>query len=87
MVTVYASQGRTLQEGVDITAQRVRAEISAFARAAEAAEEHAGAALRGYITGMKDWTRGYQDWFDHDTERYAVRHAGRDADDRDIEVP
>jgi hypothetical protein len=87
MVTVYASQGHTLQEGVDITARRVRAEISAFARLAGAVEKHAGTALRGYVTGMKDWTRGYQDWFDHDTERYAARHAEHDADDRGTTLP
>jgi hypothetical protein len=87
MVTVYASQGRTLQEGVDITAQRVRKEISGLARLSQEAEEHASAALLGYITGMKDWTRGYQDWFDQDTERYAAVHAAHDADDRGITLP
>ena len=87
MVTVYASQGRTLQEGVDITAQRVRKEISGLARLSQEAEEHASAALLGYITGMKDWTRGYQDWFDQDTERYAAAHAAHDADDRGITLP
>jgi hypothetical protein len=87
MVTVYASQGRTLQEGVDITAQRVREEISDLAQLSEDVEKHANAALLGYITGMKDWTRGYQDWFDQDTKRYAVTHAARDADDRDITLP
>jgi hypothetical protein len=87
MVTVYASQGHTLQEGVDITARRVRAEISALARLSEAVEKRASAALLGYITGMKDWTRGYQDWFDQDTERYAIVHATHDADDRGITLP
>jgi hypothetical protein len=70
-----------------VTAQRVRKEISDLAQLSEDVEKHANATLLGYITGLKDWTRGYQDWFDHDTERYAAAHAARDADDRDITLP
>jgi hypothetical protein len=46
---------------VDITAQRVRKEISDLAQLSENVDKRANAALLGYITGMKDWTRGYQD--------------------------
>jgi hypothetical protein len=84
MVTIYASQGHNLQEAVDITARRVRSEISSFTHLSRQVESRATPALRGYITGMRDWMHGYQDWFDHDTERYATVHADRDADDRGI---
>lgn len=82
IVTVYAAQGYPLQEAVDMTARRVRSEIAAFARLAEEVDRRASVRLRGYLTGMKDWMRGYQDWFDFDTERYSVARATRDADDR-----
>jgi hypothetical protein len=87
MVTFYASQGRALQDGVDITARRVRSEIDAFARLSETTEKHASPAAGGFIVGMKDWMRGYQDWFDHDTERYSAAYAEHDADDRGIRFP
>jgi Terpene synthase family 2, C-terminal metal binding len=87
MVTIYAAQGHTLQEAVDITAGRVCAEIDSFASLAAQVEENASDRLRGYLTGMRDWMRGYQDWFDHDTERYAAARAGHEADDRDRRLP
>jgi hypothetical protein len=87
MVTIYASQGHALQEAVDITARRVRAEIDSFASQAAQVGKRAGAPLRGYLTGMKDWMRGYQDWFDHDTRRYAAGRAEHEADDRDRRLP
>jgi hypothetical protein len=87
MVTIYVSQGHALQEAVDITAGRVRAEIDSFASLAAQVEKHASANLSGYLTGMRDWMRGYQDWFDHDTERYAAGRAEYEADDRDRRLP
>ncbi len=83
MVTIYVSQGHSLQQAIDITARRVRAEIDFFASLAGQVEKRASAHLRGYLVGMRDWMRGYQDWFDHDTERYAASRAEREADDRD----
>jgi hypothetical protein len=87
MVTLYAAQGHTLQEGIDITARRVRSEIHAFARLSEAVEKQASPQLSGCITGLKDWMRGYQDWVEHDTGRYATAHAEHDSDDRGITLP
>lgn len=87
MVTIYAAQGHTLQEGIDITARRVRSEITAFARLAETVLMEASPQLSGYIDGMKYWMRGYQDWVDHDTARYARTYAKHDSDDRPVELP
>jgi hypothetical protein len=87
MVTIYASQGHTLQEAVDITACRVRAEVDSFSSLGAQVEERASDHLCGYLTGMRDWMRGYQDWFDNDTERYAARRAEHEADDRDHRMP
>jgi Terpene synthase family 2, C-terminal metal binding len=87
MATLYAAQGRSLQQAVDLTAERVRAEIAAFARFAETLEAEAGPQLSGFIRGLKDWMRGYQDWVEHDTNRYAAEHASTDADDRGITLP
>jgi hypothetical protein len=84
MVTVYAAQGRTLQEAIDITAHRVRSEITAFAQLSQTVERQASPQLSGCITGLKDWMRGYQDWVERDTGRYASTHAEHDSDDRGI---
>jgi hypothetical protein len=45
MATLYTSQSRTLQEGVDITADKIRKEISELAQLADAVEEYASTAL------------------------------------------
>ncbi len=84
MVVVYAEQGHSLQEGIEYAAARVRLEISQFEHLARTTEAHAGRELRGFITGMKHWMRGYQDWVESDTERYKQRHARQDADDRGL---
>ncbi|MGH8792976.1 MAG: terpene synthase family protein [Stackebrandtia sp.] len=81
MVVIYANQGLTLQESVDLVAQRVRSEIAAFQLLARATEQHAGDEMRGFIAGLRNWMRGYQDWVDHDTRRYAQAHIAEDADD------
>lgn len=87
MVGIYAAQGHSLQESVDYTAMRVRAEIDDFAALAGAMEMHASPALQGAIAGMKDWMRGYQDWVGSDTQRYSEAFAGQDADDRGMLAP
>ncbi len=84
MVVVYAEQGHSLQEGIDYVATRVRLEISQFEEMAQAAESGADKKLRGFITGMRHWMRGYQDWVDSDTKRYQERYAQQDADDRGL---
>jgi len=84
LVTCYVAQGHSLQDAVDLTARRVRAEIRAFARLAEAVRVRAGHRLAGYVTGLQDWMRGYQAWVERDTGRYAPAHADRDADDRGV---
>ncbi len=84
MVSLYAAHRRsTLQDAVDTTAGRVRAQIADFARLAEAVQDWASDPLCGYVDGLKDWMAGYQAWYDHDTQRYAMVHADQDADDRD----
>lgn len=86
IVTVYTSQGHPLQEAVDLTADRVRAEIAAFTRLASAVRSRAGRELAGYVTGLQDWMRGYQTWVEHDTGRYAPTHAAHDSDDRGVSL-
>jgi hypothetical protein len=81
MVVIYADQGLTLQESVDLVAHRVRSEIAAFQLLAQTVEPHAGNEMRGFITGLRNWMRGYQDWFDLDTQRYADAYIAQDADD------
>jgi hypothetical protein len=87
MVTIFAEQGGSLQEGVDRTADRVYAEIEAFTRLSQAVEAGASCEVSGFITGLKNWMRGYQDWVDSDTGRYARAFAEQDADDRGIALP
>jgi hypothetical protein len=82
LVTLYAVQGRRLQEAIDLTASRVRSELEEFLRLEDSVGRWASPALLGYIQGMKHWMRGYQDWYDQDTQRYAPEYADQDADDR-----
>lgn len=87
MVTIFAAQGHSLQKGIDLTAERVRAEIEAFSRLSQAVEARASREMSGYIAGLKNWMRGYQDWVDFDTGRYATAFAEQDSDDRGIALP
>jgi hypothetical protein len=80
MVTAYQSRGHELQEAVDLTAQRVRSELASFIELSATVEAWPNPAVSGCVTGLRDWMRGYQDWFDHETRRYNVR----DADDRAV---
>ncbi|WP_179404642.1 terpene synthase family protein [Burkholderia guangdongensis] len=86
MVVIHASLGHTLQESVDYTAARVRAEIDAFVRRADALMPLADARLLGLVDGFKFWIRGYLDWVAMDTQRYAAAFAADDADDRGLIV-
>jgi hypothetical protein len=87
MVTIFAEQDGSLQAGIDRTANRVRAEIEAFIRLSQAVEAGASREVSGFITGLKSWMRGYQDWVDSDTGRYAMAFAEQDSDDRGIALP
>jgi hypothetical protein len=82
MVAIHVAEGMGLQQAVDRTAQRVRAEIDAFVRLADTVEDASDAALSGFIRGMKDWVRGYLDWVKYDTQRYSMAYWEQDADDR-----
>jgi hypothetical protein len=84
MVTLCHRKGFTLQQSVDLVAHRVRAEIAAFQVLATSIERAASVQLRGFITGLRNWMRGYQDWVDYDTQRYSTAYAGHDADDRGV---
>lgn len=86
MVTLYAGEGRPLQQAVDVTSSRVRAEVDGFVQLEESVRPWASPALRDYIQGMKHWMCGYQDWYDHDTQRYAPDSAAQEADDRAVLV-
>jgi Terpene synthase family 2, C-terminal metal binding len=80
IVTVYQAEGLGLRDAVDRTAGRIRAEVAAFVELSATVQAWASPAVHGCITGMRDWMRGYQDWFEHDTGRYNVH----DADDRAV---
>ncbi|MCP3163768.1 terpene synthase family protein [Myxococcus qinghaiensis] len=84
MVILHAAQGHTLQEGIDYTFEKVRAEIDAFQQEASQVEPHASKRLRGFITGMREWMRGYQDWVDLDTQRYSQQFLEQDANDSGV---
>lgn len=82
MVAMYLSQGSSLQESVDRTAERVMSEVQAFAQIALRTRDRASPPLRAYIDGMELWMAGYQDWIDKDTQRYTGAFVKQDADDR-----
>ncbi|WP_255203893.1 hypothetical protein [Myxococcus sp. AM011] len=86
MVLLFAAQGHSLQEGIDYTARRVRDEIAAFQEEATRLERDASKELRGYISGMREWLMGDQDWADLVTHRYLAKFAEQDADDRGIQL-
>lgn len=81
MAVIYAMEGHSLQDGVDYTADRVHAELASFQALAAHVEPLASRELRGFISGLRDWMRGYQDWVKTDTGRYRQEHAQLDADD------
>lgn len=81
MVPIRAAEGCSLQQGVEYTADRVRAEVASFQCIAERVEPGANRRVRGAIAGMRHWMRGYQDWVVHDTQRYLVEHVVEDAND------
>ena len=72
MVAIYAAQGHSLQEGIEHTARKVRSEITEFRKLEDTLGIPRSPELRGYVIGMKDWVRGYLDWVEHDTKRYAI---------------
>lgn len=84
MVVIYASQGLSLQQSVDLVAARVHGEIAAFQLLAHKVEAQAGEKLCGYIAGFRYWMSGNQDWIDNDTRRYADEHIAAEADDTDL---
>jgi hypothetical protein len=86
MVSIYASQGLTLQQAVDLVAARVNAEITAFQLLARTVEPAASPQLRGFIDGMRHWMHGYQDWVDYDTQRYSDEFIAQDADDTAVQL-
>ncbi|MHC8327945.1 terpene synthase family protein [Pseudomonas sp. LB1P83] len=71
LVTCHAALGHTLQVSVDVVAQRVRDEISHFSRLSRSVSSHASPGICHSIMTMQDWLRGYQDWIENDTRRYA----------------
>jgi hypothetical protein len=71
LVTSHAALGHTLQVSVDFVAQRVRDEISHFSRLSRSVGSHESPGICHYLTAMQDWLRGYQDWIENDTQRYA----------------
>lgn len=84
MVILYTRQGLSLQQSVDFVAHRVRSEIASFQSLALTVEPHAGPEMRGFITGLRNWMRGYQDWVENDTQRYADAYIDQDANDTHV---
>lgn len=84
MLTVYAAREGSLQHAFDYAAAKIRTEIDQFLSLAAATEQNADHLLRAYISGLKDWLRGYFDWLEFDTQRYWPQFAEQDADDRGI---
>lgn len=84
MAMIYAEQGHSLQEGADYTARRIHAEINAFQEEAALLERTASKELRGFISGLREWLSGYQDWGDRITHRYRAEYAEQDASDEDL---
>ncbi|RHZ55353.1 hypothetical protein CDV55_104657 [Aspergillus turcosus] len=87
MVGTYAASGHTIQESVDYTAERVRAEIVNFQRLSEKILPRASPQLCGLVEGFEYWIRGYMDWVVKDTKRYAIEFVASDADDRNVLTP
>lgn len=84
LVGVRAQEGYSLQESVDHVAGKVRDEIDRFQRLAARVEPQASPEVRGTISGMRDWMRGYQNWVTLDTQRYLGKYADEDADDTKV---
>ncbi|MFI5783578.1 hypothetical protein [Nocardia sp. NPDC051570] len=84
MVIVYVNKGLTLQQSVDLVAARVRSEIAQFQELGLGVEPLASPQLNGWIDGLRHWMRGYQDWVENDTQRYADAYLDGDSDDRKI---
>ncbi len=84
LVTVLRDSvpGRSWQEAVDLAAEYIRAEITAFTELAEQVRRTASPQLGGWIDGCQDWMTGNLAWTVRDTGRYA--HIDQDADDRAI---
>jgi hypothetical protein len=87
MVGTYAASGHTVQEGVDYTAERVRAEIVSFQQLSDKILPGASPKLCGLVEGLEYWMRGYMDWVAKDTKRYAIEFVANDADDRNVLAP
>ncbi len=87
MAMIHAAQGHSLQEGANYTARQIHAEISAFQEEAAVLERDASKELRGFISGLRDWLIGYQDWGDHITHRYRAEYAEQDAHEEDSHPP
>ncbi|MFB6456174.1 hypothetical protein ACE38W_12955 [Chitinophaga sp. Hz27] len=82
MVLIHAEEGRTLQEGVNYTANRIYEEIAKFIILSEELYPDASTTMASFMDGCKYWMKGYIDWVMQDTLRYATQFAAKDADDR-----
>lgn len=70
MVLLHMYQGYSPQTSIDLTTERVDAEIQSFAKTAATIRKHASRALLDYIEGIELWLSGYQAWINHDTQRH-----------------
>ncbi|MGX5796905.1 terpene synthase family protein [Pseudomonas sp. E2-15] len=84
MVTLLAGQGHTLQEGIDITADKIRTEINNFTQHSNQLLVNASPALKYYIDGLRHWISGHQRWLEIDTSRYRAALFDSDADKRSM---
>lgn len=84
MISIYASQGYSLQEGIDRVASRIRAEIDSFLKISDAIPTDDTPALKHYIQGLRYWMSGHQRWVEVDTHRYSEAFSDLDSDQRSI---
>lgn len=86
IVVIYSELGSSLQDSINHTARRVVEEIYNFQELSQEISFNCSVALSRFITGMKNWMHGYQDWVMQDTLRYSNIFASDDADDRGVFV-
>lgn len=84
IVMLLAGQQHSLQEGIELSANKVRIEIERFTKLSEQLLDPASPALNHYIQGLKYWLSGHQRWLENDTARYDSTSFDSDAQQRSI---
>lgn len=74
LIVVRCQEGYSLQESIDLVAQQIRREIESFQHLATQLDPQASPEMRGTISGLRNWMRGFQDWVQLDTQRYTTEN-------------